>query len=399
MIQPVIRQPLTSAALPSITDAHVVVITNYLTPHHWKQMQAARQRVSRLSVLVSTEMEPNRSWTPDWGTLDVQVQKNLMLTRKWRHQAGFEEDNYIHIPWDTIKLLRRLKPDVIISYEMGMRTLFSSMYRATHKDCRLVMVANVSEHTENGRGRLRPLLRRYLKKHVDLITYNGPSCQRYLLDRGYAEESLVYFPYQHDPAKVYQGEHTFPELPRRLFFCGSLSERKGIVRFCNALATWCRDNPGRQIELVMGGDGPLRLVIETMTKKAIPDNLALDLLGSIDSDSIRECYGSCDLTVFPTFADEWGMVVNESLGSGLPILSSCRAQATESLVRDGRNGWVFDPVDEQSLRSGLDRALNTPGSELQRMSQAARASVRHLTPEYNAELFQQLVQQALLLKR
>lgn len=392
MIQSVTRRHLSLVDQTRVTEAHVAVLTNYLTPHHWKQLQAASQRVNRMSVLLSTEMEPNRNWTPDWGMLDVQVQKNVMLTRKWRHKAGFEEDNYVHIPWDTIKRLRQLKPDIIISYEMGMRTLFSSMYRSMHDDCRLIMVANVSEHTEQGRGALRPWLRRYLKTHVDFVTYNGPSCKRYLLDQGHDENKLVYFPYQHDVAKVWSGEHDFDTLPSRLFFCGSLSDRKGIVRFTNALATWCRENPDRQIELVIGGDGPLRMVIETMHR---PGNLTLTLLGPIDTNTIRECYGSCDVTVFPTFADEWGMVVNESLGSGTPILSSCYAQSTEALVRDDRNGWIFDPRNQQSVRHGLDRALNTPTSLMKQMSHDARESVCHLTPDYNADLFQRLVQQAL----
>ena len=47
--------------------------------------------------------------------------------------------------------------------------------------------------------------------------------------------------------------------------------------------------------------------------------------------------------VFPTLADEWGLVVNEALAAGVPVLGSLYSQAVEELVRDGENGWTFRP--------------------------------------------------------
>ena len=382
-----------SATAPrSLSSARVVLLNSFMGPHHWKQMQACAQRVGRLSVLLSTEMEPNRFWKPDWGDLDVHVQKNLMLTRKWRHRGQFAEDNYIHIPWDTLGKLRQLKPDVIFSCEMGMRTLLSSLYRSRHRNTRLVMIANVSEETEKHRGRLRPILRSWLRRRVDFATWNGPSCRRYLLQQGYREDQLFPFPYTHDLDKVWRGTRVFPDRPGRLFFCGSLSGRKGIVPFCEALVRWCQAHPDRQIRFVIAGEGPCRHEIEQMER---PANLSLQLLGNIEADQLRENYGAADIGVFPSLADEWGLVVNESLGSGLPLLSSSLAQATEGLVEDGKNGWVFDPVDRPSMDSALDQALETPGRQLDEMSRHAVQAVRHITPEFAADCFQKIVQTAL----
>lgn len=375
-----------------IIDAHVTVLTNFLGPHHLKQMREFQKHVRRLTILLSTVMEPNRDWPTDWEGMDIQVQKSRMITRQWRHGSGFREDNYVHVPWDTLKRLKQLKPDVIFSFEMGFRTLFSSLYRARNPHCRLVMVCNVSEQTEQGRGRLRQLLRSALRRRVDLVTTNGPSCTRYLRSLGYDTEQLWPYHYCHDVDKVFTGDKTFPQLPERLFHCGSLSERKYIVPFIDTLSTWCEQHPQRSIELVLAGRGPLESAIRNRSN---PPNLRLTLLGSVDAATIRETYASVDMTVFPTLADEWGLVVNESMGSATPVLASVLAQATEVLCRDGINSWTFDPRDAQQMAASLDRALHTNGEQLKRMGQAGREAVKAIHVCSSAQEFRNIISAAL----
>ena len=391
-----IQSKMKPATKPKVVDANVVVLNNYLRPHHCKQLQACAKRIRDFTVLLSTPMEPNRNWQPQWGDLDVVLQRNIMVKRKWRHKSGFVDDNYVHVPWDTLRQLRRLKPDVILSYEMGARTFLSSRYRARHPECALVVVNNISELTERHRGFLRPRLRRSLLRRIDLATYNGPSCKRYLLQQGLREDQLFYFPYCHDAAKVYDGQKTFSEQPQKLFYGGSISQRKGIVPFCHALTRWCKANPQRVINFTIVGDGPLRLVVETL---ATPANLHIKLNQSASAEQMRDYYAANDITVFPTLADEWAMVVNESLASGTPMLASTGAQATEVLCRDGQNSWVFDAESERSMDEALVRALSTSAEQLSEMSRAARQSVAHINPNRSADLLADIVTSALRLRR
>ena len=163
-----------------LIDAHVVILNNYLRRHHVVAYKEIARRVRKLTVLLSVDMEPDRQWEAQWDGLDVIVQKSKMFTAKWRHSSGFSEDNFIHVPIDTRKQLKALKPDVILSYEMGMRTLLCSFYRMFRRDCRLVMVGNMSERIERERGIFRRALRKAILRGVDFFSYNGPSCKRYL---------------------------------------------------------------------------------------------------------------------------------------------------------------------------------------------------------------------------
>ncbi len=370
--------------MPPIQDAHVVVLSNYFRRHHSLVFQQVLQHVGKLTILLSTDMEPDRAWQADWGDLDVQIQKNKMITARWKHSAGFDEPNFIHIPTDTVKSLKRLKPDIVFSYEMGMRTVLSSAYRLTHRNVPLVMVGNMADHIENERGLLRRSVRRFIRSRVDYATYNGPSCHRYLNQIGFTDERLFHFPYCIDFDTTYSGPQTFSDDGhRRLLYAGVISDRKGILPFTKWLADYLSKNDHTTVTLSIAGDGPL----EDQVRPLANDRLQIEMLGMCDSEQLSAANRAADICVFPTFGDEWGLVPIEAMASGLPVLGSTLAQSVESKVIDGENGWRFNPLDTDSAMRSIDAALRTSQSELKKMSIAARASAADATPENSAEKF------------
>ena len=99
--------------------------------------------------------------------------------------------------------------------------------------------------------------------------------------------------------------------------------------------------------------------------------------------------------MFPTLADEWGLVPVEAMASGLVVLGSRFAQSIEELSVDGKNGWSFSPLDRQETWDMIDKAFNTSPEQLNVMSRFARQSVRHITPEQASEKFCQVIQTVL----
>ena len=77
----------------TVEDARVVLLNNYITPHHRKIYDALAKRVGQLTILLSTPMESNRNWKPDWGDLEGQGQKNWTITRQLKHKHGFQDAN------------------------------------------------------------------------------------------------------------------------------------------------------------------------------------------------------------------------------------------------------------------------------------------------------------------
>ena len=360
------------------SDLRAVFLTNMVPPYRLPELEALDRKVGELQVWVSTTMEPNRHWQPDWGTLKVVPQRNLTLRRDRRHPGGYDEQQIMHVPWDTLPRLWRTRPDVVLSADLGARTLQASLYcRLTSTP--LVVLCGMSESTERGRGRTRRVLRRFLVPRADALTVTGSSGARYLQRLGGDPGRMVFLPYS--SFQPDRGE--LPPRPSggplRLLVAGQLIERKGVLPLVKALARWGRRHPGRPVELHLVGSGPLAARIDAVE---LPADVTLRRSGNVAYEELPELYAGADVSVLPSLGDEWGNSVNESLALGVPVIGSLRSQAVEMLVRDGVNGWLFQPDEPASLDAALDRALAVTWPELERMRAAARESVRFLTPEF-----------------
>jgi hypothetical protein len=277
--------------------------------------------------------------------------------------------------------LRRWRPDAIVTAEMGARSLQAVAY-ARARRTPVVLWATLSQELETGRGAVRALARRWLLRRADAVIVNGESGARYVRAFGVTERRILRVPYTADVA-------AFASLPierpghaeRRLLFVGTLSSRKGIDLLMTAVVVWAERNPDRRILLTVVGDGPLR---DALRSRATPENLRVLWSGNVEVEDLPRHFGAADLFLFPTLGDEWGVVVNESLAAGVPVVGSQRSQAVQELVTEGRNGWRFSPSGPEEVAEALDRALSVSGERLAQMRRAARATGIELRPEVMA---------------
>jgi glycosyltransferase involved in cell wall biosynthesis len=363
-----------------VSDAKVVLLTNFVAPYRIPMLEAVAVRVGDLRVWVSTLMETNRPWRPEWGSLRIEVQRSMEFQHLGRHPHGYTEREIVHLPYDTLLRLRRERPDIVVSAEFGARTVQAALY-CTASSTPLVIWATVSESSEKGRGRARRLLRRALLPRADAVLVNGRSGARYVRALGAPADRVVMVPYTSALPGIAAGDSGRREA-RRLLYVGQLIERKGIVPFIVALGRWGRRHPAEQVTLELVGDGP---EAARLARVPLPGNVTVRCSGTVAYEQITGAYARAGLFVFPTLADEWGLVVNEAMAAGLPVLGSVYSQAVEELVRDGVSGWVFQPDDPSALDAVLDRTLALEAPELTRVGAAARATVQPLTPELAAD--------------
>jgi glycosyltransferase involved in cell wall biosynthesis len=361
--------------------ARVALLTNFVAPYRVPLFEALQTRVGQLRVFASTPVEPNRTWGAQWGGLDVTVQRSFTVRKRWR-DAGFTDTGYVHFPYDTLAQLRRFRPDAIISSELGLRTLLAVVYKQLHLHVRLIVWATLSEHTESNRGWMRTIVRPRLLRCADAVLVNGASGARYVTALGVPRERVTLAPYTTDVA-------AFQKAPRRagspdtirLLFAGMFVERKGLLPFLEVLRRWTDAND-TTIEFDIAGDGPLKPALKAF---AGGPRLTINILDPVSYDRLPALYAGADIFVLPTLADEWGVVVNEAMAAGLPVLGSRLSQAVEELITDGETGWTFKPEDEASVYDALDRALRSSGDARTRMGSLASGRVLALTPERIAD--------------
>ena len=361
----------------------VALLTNFVAPYRVPLFEALRNRVGQLRVFASTPVEPNRTWKSYRGGLDVTIQRTITLRKRWRDAAGFTDVGYVHLPYDTLAQLRRFRPDAIISSELGLRTALAAFYKRLYGNVRLVVWATVSEHTESDRGFLRSLIRPRLLRYADAVLVNGASGARYVTKLGVPHERVTLAPYTTDVAAFQSARHVAAASPMiRLLFAGMFVERKGLLPFLSALRRWADAHPDCPVQFTIAGDGPLRPRLEAFDAGA---HLNVRILGAVDYQRLPDLYASADIFVLPTLADEWGVVVNEAMAAGLPVLGSRHSQAVEELVADDETGWTFTPENEDTILQALDRALPTTADVRQHMGTRARQRVLELTPDRVAD--------------
>jgi glycosyltransferase involved in cell wall biosynthesis len=189
--------------------------------------------------------------------------------------------------------------------------------------------------------------------------------------------------YAADPLKPYLGEliHNSEGDHLKVLTVGQLAERKGIVPAAQQIAAWAETQPDILIQWNIVGSGPLE---NKVRKFRVPKNLEIILHGHCDPDAIRNQYRDNHVLLFPTLADEWGLVVDEALFSGLPVIGSCYSQAVMTLIRDGINGRIYDPTRSDSLAAAFHWWTSEGVSHDDRRREA-RKSVRNRTPSASAE--------------
>ena len=121
--------------------------------------------------------------------------------------------------------------------------------------------------------------------------------------------------------------------------------------------------------LVLLGDGEERGAIE-----AEIDRLGLRrhvmVPGFLQIDRLPEFYATAGALVHASTTEQWGLVVNEAMASGLPVVVSRRCGCVEELVEDGVTGLTFDPFDETAITAALQTAstLTHRGALIERAS-------------------------------
>lgn len=148
-----------------------------------------------------------------------------------------------------------------------------------------------------------------------------------------------------------------PEVPVVLFL-SKLSPRKRPMDVLRAF-NYVRDRQEARLALAVVGEGPERARIEEFIDQLdVPD---VYLLGFRNQSELPEIYGACDVFVLPSENEPWGLVVNEAMAAGLPVVVSDGVGAARDLVKDGSNGFVYPVGDVAELAERLGRLTGDAG--------------------------------------
>ena len=360
----------------------VAVVTHALSPHRLALMECVAASVDDLRVFLSQADDKLHKFPFEGGSLAVTIQKSLNWEHQFQNVHGYRDISHVHVPYDTYQQLMRYKPDVVISTELGMRSLLSALYCSRRRSAKLVLWATLSERTEETRGRLRTFVRGWLVSKVHSVFVNGDGGASYIRHLGYKGPMFI-VPYAIDdtPFRTVRYEPTTGTF--RLLYTGLLIPRKGLHAFGKVLNAWSHDHPATKLEFTLVGEGSDSRSLRELSTAA---NLSIQVFDRVNQEQLVRYHENSDLFAFPTLGDEWGVVVNEALIAGRPVLGSVHSQAVMELVQEGENGWLWNPEVEGSLYAALSRVFSCSVEDLKALSRNAKESVLRISPPLVANI-------------
>lgn len=214
-----------------------------------------------------------------------------------------------------------------------------------------------------GRGRIRGVVRKLLLKliykKVEFFCVIGDNAKRHLLSHGVSDEKMVFSPYcvasDQVAAECFkwekEREHIRFELGAKdddilLLFSGKLIDKKNPLLIFDALEAVGAKILER-LHVVIAGDGCLREEVKKRGKKLLKERF--HFFGFLNQKQIGKTYAVSDFLILPSrlgSGETWGLVVNEAMQYGLPVVVSNGVGCYQDLVDDS-TGRVFtsDSVD------------------------------------------------------
>ncbi|MBZ5582310.1 MAG: glycosyltransferase [Acidobacteriia bacterium] len=155
---------------------------------------------------------------------------------------------------------------------------------------------------------------------------------------------------------------------------------KNLQRLLEGYARYRLEAGSASWDLVLAGDGPERdKIVEAMRVLNLGDSVRL--AGFVQYDGLPALYARAGALVLPSVSEPWGLVVNEAMAAGLPVLVSKRCGCAPDLVQEGRNGFTFDPYETEQLARLMLRVSSMSEDERSAMGQTSREIISRWTPE------------------
>jgi glycosyltransferase involved in cell wall biosynthesis len=364
----------------------IAIILNMIAPYTTPVFaKLAGRQDCELLVVYETTMEPDRRWQT---TTDLPFQHTVL--RSWTLDLSWlavgsgvktRYDTYLYIPRRPLAPLRSFAPDVVIGAGAGIwsspANLAALAARTRHGWGFVPWWGSFRRRSPTVPRRVaEPWVRKFVRAADAWMAY-GTRAARDVIDLGADPRRTIIAPIV---ARLGNGvvpgsSASSPARLNRFLFVGRLIERKGVDVLIDAFRSLAGG------ELWIAGDGPIRERVQA----AAAHDARVRFHGHVDDEGLRKLYSEAGALVVPSLYEPWGLVVNEALAYGLPVIATDEVGAAYDLVDPGVNGYMVPAGSARALAEAMRAVREWTPERFERSAGHSRAKLESWSTDRAAD--------------
>ena len=340
-------------------------------PYHIARIEKMRQISRNLSIL-GIEISSKTS-TYRWGRSSTPSYLNSL-----EQNVSFETLSPFRVYLRALRFIEASNLSVVFVPSYWPASSMAVLLAAKTAGVKTVLMNDSHALTARAKGVLI-LVKSALVRSYDAGLVAGTPHREYFVKLGLRPDRIydgydvidnTYFEDASNRARMDSSElrklYSLPE--KYVLSVGRMEEKKNLDALVIAYSKARRFSNNFEVpSLVLVGDGScrerLRALCLRLSLSVFEYDSAFSKSGRVDADvlfvgfrqveQLPVFYGLASMFVLPSLEEEWGLVVNEAMACGLPVLVSKVAGCARDLIREGENGYTFDPYDSDDLANKL----------------------------------------------
>jgi glycosyltransferase involved in cell wall biosynthesis len=242
----------------------------------------------------------------------------------------------------ALKYLVNIKYTKIIFGGLDSFVLWAAAFYSPVSKNGMLIESSIFESTTKG---IKAFIKRLFIKRISTIYASGAAQKKLALELNYTNEIRItggvgIANYIETPSYVAKNA------VKNFIFVGRLSEEKNLKLLVDVF------NEFENLKLNIVGYGPQLDYLKSIANKNI------ELHGSMANNKLNDFYQQNDVFILPSKSEPWGLVVEEALNNGLPVILSDRVGCHPEIIKNDKNGIVFNLDDYNGLKKSIIKVQN-----------------------------------------
>lgn len=328
----------------------ILVFVDFPSPYRVEILKGLNEYFN-LKVYFDKLSDQNRS--SDWFCKNDSLNSLNLLDKEGK--AEFEKD------------LKNIKNfDLVIAYDYHIKNAIYLQMMCILKRVPYIMNCDGAFIRKNF---LKNILKRILISKSSGFFVSGKSARDYFIHFGAAKEDIFTHPFTSlhsqeilkepisDKEKIFYRSQLQLEERKTVISIGQFIYRKGFDVLLNAWG----DLDGKYQLIIIGGGMDKDNYIEIIREKKYRHVKIIDF---VPKEKVFNYLKASDIFVFPTREDVWGLVINESLANGVPVISSNMCLGALEMIENSKNGYIVPVGNSQEIHDRIQVLIENVTEEM-----------------------------------